>query len=212
MKQTADTLFVNAIVVTMDELLNQYEPGAVAVKDSKIVAVGLQDEITAEWDAAETVNCEQRVLLPGLINAHTHVPMTLLRGLADDLRLDVWLMGYCMPVEREFVSPDFVRLGTRLGCAEMIRSGVTTYADMYYFEDDIAATTAEIGMRALLGESILMFPSPDSGSPFDALEYTRKFIENWKDHPLITPVVSPHAALYQYRRNPAIGCQTCPRI
>ncbi len=194
MKQTADTLFVNAIVVTMDEQLNQYEPGAVAVKNTKIVAIGPQEKITAEWDAAETIDCEQRVLLPGLINAHTHVPMTLLRGLADDLRLDVWLMGYCMPVEREFVSPDFVRLGTQLGCAEMIRSGVTTYADMYYFEDDIAATTADIGMRALLGESILMFPSPDSGSPFDALEYTRKFIEHWKDHPLITPVVAPHAA------------------
>ena len=194
MKNNADTLFVNAIVVTMDEELNQYEPGAVAVKDTKIVALGPQEEITAQWDASEVVDCKQRVLLPGLINAHTHVPMTLLRGLADDLRLDVWLMGYCMPVEREFVSPDFVRLGTRLGCAEMIRCGVTTYADMYYFEDDIAATTAEIGMRALLGESILMFPSPDSGSPYDALEYTRKFIENWKDHPLITPVVSPHAA------------------
>ncbi len=161
MKQTADTLFVNAIVLTMDEQLNQYEPGAVAVLNAKIVAVGPQEEITAKWDAAETVDCNQRVLMPGLINAHTHVPMTLLRGLADDLRLDVWLMGYCMPVEREFVSPDFVRLGTRLGCAEMIRSGVTTFADMYYFEDDIAAATAEIGMRALLGESILMFPSPD---------------------------------------------------
>lgn len=194
MKKTADTIFINAIVLTMDEQLNQYEPGAVAVKDTKIVAVGPQGEITAEWDATETVDCNQSCLLPGLINAHTHIPMTLLRGLADDLRLDVWLMGYCMPVEREFVSPDFVCLGTRLGCAEMIRSGVTTFADMYYFEDDIAATTAEIGMRALLGESILMFPSPDSDSPFEALEYTRKFIEKWKGHPLITPVVSPHAA------------------
>ncbi|MDX9865248.1 MAG: amidohydrolase family protein [Anaerolineaceae bacterium] len=194
MKQTADTIFINAIVLTMDKQLNQYEPGAVAVKDTKIVAVGPQENVTAAWDTGETVDCGQRVLLPGLINAHTHVPMTLLRGLADDLRLDVWLMGYCMPVEREFVSPDFVRLGTRLGCAEMIRSGITTFADMYYFEDDIAAATAEIGMRALLGESILMFPSPDSDSPYEALEYTRKFIEKWKDHPLITPVVSPHAA------------------
>ena len=193
MKQTADILFFNAIVLTMNKQLKQYEPGAVAVKDTKITAVGTQEEILADWDAVERVDCEGRVLMPGLINAHTHIPMTLLRGLADDLRLDVWLMGYCMPVERKFVSPDFVRLGTRLGCAEMIRSGVTTYADMYYFEDDIADETAKIGMRALLGESILMFPSPDSDSPYEALEYTRKFIENWKDHPLITPVVSPHA-------------------
>lgn len=194
MKNSADYLFINAIVLSMDENFNQYEPGGVAVKDSSIVAVGAEDDVIAAWDAPEIIDCDKRVLLPGLINAHTHVPMTLLRGLADDLRLDVWLMGYCMPVEREFVSPEFVRLGTKLGCAEMIRSGVTTFADMYYFEDDIAATTAEIGMRALLGESILMFPSPDSDSPFDALVYTRKFIENWKDHPLITPVVSPHAA------------------
>ncbi|MCD4674117.1 MAG: amidohydrolase [Anaerolineaceae bacterium] len=194
MKNSADYLFINAIVLSMDADFNQYEPGGVAVKDSLIVAVGAEDDVIAAWDAPEVIDCDKRVLLPGLINAHTHVPMTLLRGLADDLRLDVWLMGYCMPVEREFVSPEFVRLGTRLGCAEMIRSGVTTFADMYYFEDDIAKTTAEIGMRALLGESILMFPSPDSDSPFDALAYTRKFIENWKDHPLITPVVSPHAA------------------
>ena len=87
--------------------------------------------------------------MPGLVNAHTHAPMTLLRGLADDLRLDVWLMGYMMPVEREFVSPEFVALGTKLGCAEMIRSGMTCFADMYYFEDAVAEATAAAGMRAL---------------------------------------------------------------
>ena len=100
--------------------------------------------------------------MPGLVNAHTHVPMTLLRGLADDLRLDVWLMGYMMPVEREFVSPDFVRLGTRLGCAEMIRSGVTCFADMYYFEEAVAEATADAGMRALCGQTVLRFPAPDA--------------------------------------------------
>jgi len=90
--------------------------------------------------------------MPGLVNAHTHVPMTLLRGLADDLRLDVWLMGYMMPVEREFVSPDFVRLGTQLACAELIRTGVTCFADMYYFEEDVAKATAEAGMRAVCSQ------------------------------------------------------------
>ena len=131
--------------------------------------------------------------MPGLINVHTHVPMTLLRGLADDLRLDVWLLGYMMPVEREFVSPEFVRTGTALACAEMLRSGVTTFADMYYFEDDVAEVTAEIGMRALCGETILKFPSPDADSYDEALEYTRHFIEKWKGHTLITPVIAPHA-------------------
>ena len=98
--------------------------------------------------------------MPGLVNAHTHVPMALLRGLADDLRLDVWLMGYMMPVEREFVTPDFVRLGTRLGCAEMIRSGVTCFADMYYFEEAVAEATAGAGLRALCGQTVLRFPTP----------------------------------------------------
>ena len=98
--------------------------------------------------------------MPGLINSHTHVPMTLLRGLADDLRLDVWLMGYMMPVERKFVTPEFVRIGTLLGCAEMIRSGITTFADMYYFEDAVAEATAQVGLRAVLAESILNSPPP----------------------------------------------------
>ena len=111
---------------------------------------------------ASGIDCGGRIVMPGLVNAHTHVAMSLLRGLADDLRLDVWLMGYMMPVEREFVSPEFVRLGTRLGCAEMIRSGVTCFADMYYFEDAVAEATAEAGMRALCGQTVLRFPAPDA--------------------------------------------------
>jgi 5-methylthioadenosine/S-adenosylhomocysteine deaminase len=119
--------------------------------------------------------------------------MTLLRGLADDLRLDVWLMGYMMPVEREFVSPDFVRLGTSLACAEMIRSGVTTFADMYYFEDHIAKATADAGMRAICSQSVMKFPTPDAASFEDGLAYARNFIKEWKGHPLIVPSVAPHA-------------------
>jgi 5-methylthioadenosine/S-adenosylhomocysteine deaminase len=132
--------------------------------------------------------------MPGLVNTHTHVPMTLLRGLADDLRLDVWLMGYMMPVEREFVSPEFVRLGTRLACAEMIRSGVTTFADMYYFEEEIARATAEAGMRAVCSQSVMKFPVPDAGSYEEAIAYTRGFIQRWKGHPLIVPSIAPHSA------------------
>jgi 5-methylthioadenosine/S-adenosylhomocysteine deaminase len=98
--------------------------------------------------------------MPGLVNAHTHAPMTMLRGLADDLRLDVWLMGYMMPVERAFVRPDFVTLGTSLACAEMIRSGTTCFADMYYFEESVAEAAAAAGLRALCTQTVLMFPSP----------------------------------------------------
>jgi 5-methylthioadenosine/S-adenosylhomocysteine deaminase len=119
--------------------------------------------------------------------------MTMLRGIADDLRLDVWLQGYMWPVEREFVSPEFVRLGTSIACAELIRSGVTTFNDMYFFEDDVATATAEAGMRAVCGQSILKFPTADAASYEDAMERAREFIKKWKDHPLIVPAIAPHA-------------------
>ncbi len=188
-----DYLFKNAIVLTMNEELEQFDRGALAVENDNIVAVGAEEELLSKYDASEMIDCGGKILMPGLINAHTHVPMTLLRGLADDLRLDVWLMGYMMPVEREFVTPEFVRLGTKLACAELIRSGVTSFADMYYYEDDVAEVTAEVGMRALCAQSIMKFPTPDSASYEDALDYTRTFIERWKEHELIVPAVAPHA-------------------
>ncbi len=191
--QTVDILFLNAIVLTMDTALRQFEPGAVAVKGDEIIAVGPESELKTDYSAKEVIDCGGKVLMPGLVNSHTHVPMTLLRGLADDLRLDVWLMGYMMPVEREFVSPEFVDLGTRLACAEMIRSGVTCFADMYYFEEDVAKATASVGLRALCAESVLKFPTPDAMSFEESLEYTREFIKRWKNHPLIVPSVAPHA-------------------
>ena len=193
MTQQVDTLFTNAFILTMDEALTQYFPGALAVQGDSIVAAGPEQEITSRFTAGENFDCKGRILMPGLINAHTHVPMTLLRGLADDLRLDVWLMGYMMPVEREFVSPEFVRLGTLLACAEQIRSGVTTFNDMYYFEEDVARAAADAGMRAVCGQTVMKFPAPDAASYEDSLQMAREFIERWKDHPLIVPAVSPHA-------------------
>ncbi|MEJ2510928.1 MAG: amidohydrolase family protein [Anaerolineales bacterium] len=193
MSKNADILFINAIVLTMDGELNQFEPGAVAVQGNSILAVGSQTELEQEYTAENIIDCQGKVLMPGLVNAHTHVPMTLLRGLADDLRLDVWLLGYMMPVEREFVSPDFVRLGTLIGCAEFIRTGITSFADMYYFEEDVAKATVEAGLRGVLGQTVLKFPSPDANSYEDSLEAAREFIVGWKNHDLIVPAVSPHA-------------------
>jgi len=193
MTHKVDTLFINAFVLTMDEKLTQYFPGAVAVTGDSIVAVGIEEKISKDYSAEETIDCGGKVLMPGLINAHTHVPMTLLRGLADDLRLDVWLMGYMMPVEREFVSPEFVRLGTLIACAEQIRSGITTFNDMYYFEEDVAQAAANAGMRAVCGQTVMKFPAPDAASYEDSLQMAREFIEKWKDHPLIIPAVAPHA-------------------
>jgi len=193
MIQKVDTLLMNAIVLTMDGKLNQYDPGAAAVKGDTIIAVGKQDEIIKKYSAAETIDCSGKVLMPGLVNAHTHVPMTLIRGLADDLRLDVWLMGYMLPVEREFVTPEFVRLGTLLACAEQIRSGVTTFNDMYFFEDHIAQATADAGMRAVCGQSVMKYPAPDAPSFEDSLSMAREYIRKWKGHPLVVPSIAPHA-------------------
>jgi len=189
----ADVLFTNAMVVTMDEEFHLYQRGAVAVKEHVIAAVGAEKDILDQFSAEEVIDCGGKVLMPGLVNVHTHVPMTLLRGLADDLRLDVWLMGYMMPVEREFVSPEFCRLGTQLACAEMIRGGTTTFADMYYFEDVVAETAVEAGMRAVVGQTVLKFPSPDARSYEEGLQAAETMIKKWKDHPLIVPAVAPHA-------------------
>jgi 5-methylthioadenosine/S-adenosylhomocysteine deaminase len=208
MTQKADTLFINAIVLTMDEKLTQYDPGAVAVKGDSIIAVGLEENLKKEYSADEIIDCGGKVLMPGLVNAHTHVPMTLLRGLADDLRLDVWLMGYMLPVEREFVSPEFVRLGTLIACAEQIRSGVTTFNDMYFFEDDIAQAAADAGMRAVCGQSVMKYPAPDADAYEDSIAYAREFIKKWKGHPLIVPAIAPHAP---YSTTPEI-LRTCAEI
>ena len=193
MTKLADLLLTNAIVLTMDEDLNSYEPGAVAVGNHTILAAGSESELTGQFTAKEMVDCGGKVLMPGLVNAHTHVPMTLLRGLADDLRLEVWLLGYMMPVEREFVSTDFVRLGTLIACVEMIRTGITCFADMYYFEEQVAQATAMAGLRAVCSQTVMKYPTPDAAFFEESLAAAREYIQRWHGHPLITPSVAPHA-------------------
>ncbi|HJR59331.1 MAG TPA: amidohydrolase family protein [Vicinamibacterales bacterium] len=190
MRTPCDLLLTNAHVLTMDDEFRVHAPGSVAIGAGEILGIG---SIDSQYEPLDTVDCGGRVVLPGLVNAHTHAPMTLLRGLADDLRLDVWLMGYMMPVEREFVRPEFVALGTSLACAEMIRSGTTCFADMYYFEESVAEATAAAGLRALCAQTVLKFPSPDAASFEDALARAREFIARWKGHELIVPAVAPHA-------------------
>lgn len=189
-----DKILTNSIIVTMDDDYRILPGGALAVDDDTIVAVGPEGDVLGSYSAPEVIDCGGRIIIPGLINAHTHAAMTLLRGLEDDRRLDVWLLAYIMPVEREFVNPVFCRLGTQLACAEMIRGGVTCFTDMYYFEDAVAAATAEIGMRAVCSQTVLKFPAPDADSFEDSLAAAREFIQRWSDHPLIVPSVAPHAA------------------
>ena len=194
MAKKVDLLLKNAYVLCMDEDFKKYESGAVAIVGDHIHAVGNTEDLEGSLDPKEVVDCNGKVLMPGLVNAHTHIPMNLLRGLSDDLRLDVWLLGYIMPVEREFVNPEFVNLGTKLACAELILSGVTSFADMYYFEDQVAEATAEVGLRAVCCQTILKFPSPDAASYEESLASSEEMIKKWKNHPLITPAVAPHAA------------------
>jgi 5-methylthioadenosine/S-adenosylhomocysteine deaminase len=188
-----DLLIRDGIVVAMDGGKQIIQNGAVAVRGDRIVAVGKTAELAARYQAKRTMEARGKIILPGLINTHNHAPMTLLRGIADDLALMDWLQKYIFPAEAKNVSREFVEAGTALACIEMIRSGTTTYADMYYFEDQVADTTAKAGVRGVLGETIIQFPVADNRTPQEALAYTAKFIERWKTSPLIVPAVAPHA-------------------
>jgi 5-methylthioadenosine/S-adenosylhomocysteine deaminase len=191
--EKVDVILTGGSVATMNTEFDLFVPGAVAIRAGSIEVVGPADEIADAYTADEVVDCSNCAVTPGLVNVHTHAPMTLLRGLADDLRLDVWLMGYMMPVEREFVGSRFCWLGTQLACAEMIRSGTTCFADMYYYEEAVADAAAQAGMRAVCAETLLRFPSPDALSYDESLQHTRDFIRRWQGHPLIMPAVGPHA-------------------
>jgi 5-methylthioadenosine/S-adenosylhomocysteine deaminase len=188
-----DVILTGGSVATMNDQFDLFVPGAVAIRAGLVEAAGPVDEIAAAYTADEVVDCSGCAVIPGLVNVHTHAPMTLLRGLADDLRLDVWLMGYMMPVEREFVGSRFCWLGTQLACAEMIRSGTTCFADMYYYEEAVADAAAQAGMRAVCAETLLRFPSPDALSYDESLQRTRGFVQRWDGHPLIVAAVGPHA-------------------
>ena len=181
------------IVVTMDPAGRIVPNGAVAIDGADIVAVDTAESIGKQFRGRDTIDASGQVVLPGLINTHTHAPMVLYRGLADDLALTEWLNKYIFPAEAKTVSPEFVRAGTRLALAEMIQSGTTTYADMYYFEEEIARETSQAGVRGVLGQTIIQFPVADAKTPADALARAEAFIKLFKEDPLITPAVAPHA-------------------
>jgi 5-methylthioadenosine/S-adenosylhomocysteine deaminase len=192
-KEKADMLVTGGTVVTMDAERRIIEDGTVAVTGDKIVAIGPRMSIEAKYAVPQTINARGKLVLPGFINGHTHVPMTLLRGLRDDVTLDEWLRKYIFTAEAKNVTEEFVRWGTRLAAAEQIRGGVTTFADMYYFEDAIAEETKAAGMRGVLGETILDFPAPDNKSNAAMLEYSEKFLKRWQGDALIHAAVAPHS-------------------
>ncbi len=180
-------------VLTMNGTGDVIVDGAVAIDGTDIVAVDTRAAVAAAFRGRETVDASGQLVLPGLVNTHTHVPMVLYRGLADDLPLQTWLEQYIFPAEAKTVSPEFVRAGTRLAALEMIQSGTTTFADMYYFEEEIANETREAGLRAVLGQTVIQFPVPDAPTPADGLARADAFIVAFKGDALITPAVAPHA-------------------
>jgi len=191
--ESADWVLSARYVVTMDAARRVIENGAVAVRGERVAAVGTRAEIDRKFRTKKRLDLADGLIAPGLVNAHTHAPMSLFRGIADDVRLQEWLEKYIFPAEADNVSPEFVRAGTRLACLEMALSGTTTFADMYYFEDVIAEATAEAGLRAVLGETNIDHPAPDAKSPEEALDFTGRFLERFRGHPLIVPAVAPHA-------------------
>lgn len=196
-QQSADLLIRGGIVVPIAG--PNIDPGSLVIRDGKIIAAGPSAEIDHQFAAGETIAAAGMAVLPGFVNAHTHAPMTLFRGIADDRDLMDWLQNFIFPAEKNNVDAEFVRWGTRLALAEMIRSGTTTYADMYYFEADIARETRAAGVRGVLGETLLDFPAPDNKTWEEGIAYVRRFVEEFRGDPLIVPAIAPHA-LYTVSR------------
>src|SRR5216684_735686 len=195
---SVDLLITGGTIVTMDPSRRILEDGFIAVRGEEIVAVGSGASASLRFapkgiDAKLTIDAHGKLILPGFINGHTHVPMTLLRGLRDDVTLEEWLTKFIFPAEAKNVTEEFVRWGTRLAAAEQIRGGVTTFADMYYFEDAVAEETKGAGMRGVLGETFIDFPAPDNKNEAAMLEYTEKFLKKWQRDPLIHAAPAPHS-------------------
>ncbi|CAN5492812.1 hypothetical protein BH10ACI2_BH10ACI2_08830 [soil metagenome] len=188
-----DLLITGGTIVTMDGDRRVIEDGAIAVKDDKIVKIGPRAAVTYHLTAKKTINAAGKVIIPGLINTHTHAAMSLFRGISDDLDLNDWLTKYIFPAEAMNVTESFVRAGTRLGLAEMIRGGTTTYCDMYYFEDAVADETKKAGVRGVLGETIIDFPVADNKTNAEMMAYSEKYLKKWTGDPLIVPAMAPHA-------------------
>lgn len=191
--QAVDIIIRNGWLLTMAPDSRVIKKGAVAVRGDSIVAAGPQDVLGARYKPWKTIDACGGIIMPGLVNVHTHAAMTCFRGLADDLPLMTWLNEYIFPAEAKLTS-DAVYQGALLACAEMILSGTTTFCDMYLFEDSVARAAKEAGMRAVVGEVLYDFPSPNYGPMEEGLKYTEALIDRWRDDPLINIAVEPHSA------------------
>jgi 5-methylthioadenosine/S-adenosylhomocysteine deaminase len=191
--EKADLIIHAKYVITMDQQHRVLSPGAVAILADRIVAVGTPGDVAERYTAKRVLERPNALLMPGMVDTHTHAPMSLLRAIADDKTLDDWLTHYIFPAESKNVTAEFVRWGTRLACLEMIQAGITTYTDMYYFEEVEAETAKQAGVRGVLGQTVIGFPAPDYKTWREALEGTEKFMQKYAHDDLITPAVAPHS-------------------
>jgi len=191
--QEVDLMVIGGIVLTADQDWNIYEPGAAAVDKGAIVSLGPRDEVERTYCGREWIDASGRLVMPGLLNAHTHAPMTLFRGIADDVPLETWLHKYIWPAEAKWVGPEFVRLGTQLAAAEMIRSGTVLFCDMYFFQDEVAQVCKEAGIRVVIGEGLVDFPNPDYKTPEEGLQRNEYLLRKWGNDSLVVPSIQPHS-------------------
>jgi 5-methylthioadenosine/S-adenosylhomocysteine deaminase len=209
-RRAVSLIVIGGTVITENAAHQVLSPGAIAIDGTDIVAIDTPNAIIRGFSAAETIDELGNVVLPGLVNTHTHAPMVMYRGLADDLALMDWLQKYIFPAEAKTVSPEMVRIGTRLAALEMIESGTTTYADMYYFEEEIAKTTRDAGLRGVLGQTIIQFPAADAKTPAEGLKRAESFIKSFRNDSLIVPAVAPHA-LYTNDAATLVACAALGR-
>ena len=188
-----DILLLHGTIITVDSDNSTYPDGYILVKDGVITGIGPYSKEIESTDAKERIDATGKIIIPGLINAHTHAAMTLFRGLADDLKLEDWLQNHIWPAENKYMDKKAVRLGTELAIAEMLLSGTTTFNDMYFFEDVVAQVAKNTGMRAVVGEAVLGFPTPSSKTPAQSLKHAKKLYLKWKTDPLITAAIAPQS-------------------
>jgi len=192
-KETLDFLVIGEYLLSMENTEQIIKNKAVAIKNGKIVDIGTRKELVEKYDVKREIGGNNKVVMPGFVNTHTHAAMVYFRGIADDLPLKVWLEKYIWPAESKWLGEDFIKDATELACLEMLKSGITLYNDMYFFEDSSAEIIKQVGIRAVLGAGIIDFPTPQAKTTQEYFEKAEAFINKWITDELILPSIAPHA-------------------
>ncbi len=192
-KKNAEQIIKNAIILTINQNGDIFQNGSLVVNGDKIEYIGETDEVLKKFDSGNIIDASGKILMPGLINAHTHASMTVFRGIADDIELADWLHKYIFPAESKYVTPEIVEFGSKLAIIEMLNGGTTCFNDMYYFQDITAKIASDIGIRAIVSESIIDFKVANSDTPDDCIEYVRDMVSKYKNNPLVDVGMAAHS-------------------